>query len=41
MTATAWDELLIFIWVDNAWGEIVRMSHSAVSDVCKEAVLHD
>lgn len=41
MTAVAWDVLLIFIWVDNARGELVRMSHSAGSDVCMEDELHD
>lgn len=41
MTATTWDKLLIFIWIDSAWGEMGRMNHTAVSDMCKEVILND
>lgn len=41
MTAVTWDELLIFIWIDSAWGEMGRMNHTAVSDVCKKVILND
>lgn len=41
MTATTWDKLLIFFWLDSALGEMGRMNHAAASDVCKEVILND